>query len=258
MNHTKTRLTTRATSSGDVLNLAAPTSWEELSEEQFRYILLMMVMGIDVERLMILCFIRFTGIFIKRRTMDGYVCEHGKLKFILEAWQIAEFANQFGFLRHPERCRRCLGEIGDGKAPDVDLHGVDFRTYLTAENLYQAVAVSAQGGELSEDDKSILDEMVRIVYSTSQEGEFSDVERLSVFLWWTYIKSYFREMFPRLFRPGNPTGNYDPMAAMNAQVRALTDGDITKEEMVFTSDVWRALTELEAKMKEIDMIKSKR
>lgn len=43
--------------------------------------------------------------------------------------------------------------------------------------------------------------------------------------------------------------------AMNAQIRALTGGDITKEEAVLSMDTWRALTELEAKAKEAEDIK---
>ena len=40
--------------------------------------------------------------------------------------------------------------------------------------------------------------------------------------------------------------------AMNAQIRALTGGDITKEEAVLSMDTWRALTELDAKAKEVE------
>ena len=43
--------------------------------------------------------------------------------------------------------------------------------------------------------------------------------------------------------------------AMNAQIRALTGGDITKEEAVLSMDTWRALTELDAKAKEVDAFK---
>ena len=34
--------------------------------------------------------------------------------------------------------------------------------------------------------------------------------------------------------------------AINAQIRAFTGGDITKEEAVLSMDTWRALTELDA------------
>lgn len=37
------------------------------------------------------------------------------------------------------------------------------------------------------------------------------------------------------------------MGAMNAQIRALTGGDVTKERAVLQMDCWRALTELDAK-----------
>ena len=42
---------------------------------------------------------------------------------------------------------------------------------------------------------------------------------------------------------------------MNAQIRALTGGDIIKEEAVLSMDTWRALTELDAKAKEVEDIK---
>ena len=38
----------------------------------------------------------------------------------------------------------------------------------------------------------------------------------------------------------------------NAMIRALTGGDITKEEQILKMDTWRALTELDAKAKEAD------
>jgi hypothetical protein len=39
---------------------------------------------------------------------------------------------------------------------------------------------------------------------------------------------------------------------MNTQIRALTGGDITKEEQVLDMDCWRALTELDAKAKDYE------
>ena len=39
---------------------------------------------------------------------------------------------------------------------------------------------------------------------------------------------------------------------MNAQIRALTGGDITKEREVLKMDCWRALTELDAKAKDYE------
>lgn len=45
--------------------------------------------------------------------------------------------------------------------------------------------------------------------------------------------------------------------AMNAQIRALTKGDITKEKEVLAMDCWRALTELNAQAKEYEELNRK-
>ncbi len=42
----------------------------------------------------------------------------------------------------------------------------------------------------------------------------------------------------------------DMRAVMNAQIRALTGGDVTKEREVLSMDCWRALTELNEKARE--------
>ena len=44
--------------------------------------------------------------------------------------------------------------------------------------------------------------------------------------------------------------------AMNAQIRALTGGDITKEAVILQMDCWRALTELDAKAQEAQELRN--
>lgn len=41
---------------------------------------------------------------------------------------------------------------------------------------------------------------------------------------------------------------------MNAQIRALTKGDVTKELEILALDTWRALTELNAQAKEYQQL----
>ena len=43
--------------------------------------------------------------------------------------------------------------------------------------------------------------------------------------------------------------------AMDAQIRALTKGDVTKEAEVLQLDTWRALTELNAQAKEYEELR---
>ena len=44
---------------------------------------------------------------------------------------------------------------------------------------------------------------------------------------------------------------------MNAQIRALTKGDVTKEQQVLALDTLRALTELDAQAREYEELKKK-
>ena len=43
--------------------------------------------------------------------------------------------------------------------------------------------------------------------------------------------------------------------SMDAQIRALTKGDVTKEAEVLQLDTWRALTELNAQAKEYEELR---
>ena len=56
--------------------------------------------------------------------------------------------------------------------------------------------------------------------------------------------------FPHFFKntkEGEEPTMEDITMDIRAQVRALTDGDITKQQAVFETDCWAALTELDEK-----------
>ena len=49
----------------------------------------------------------------------------------------------------------------------------------------------------------------------------------------------------------------DMRKVIDAQIRALTKGDIVKEELVLQQDCWRALTELDALAREAEEFERK-
>ena len=53
----------------------------------------------------------------------------------------------------------------------------------------------------------------------------------------------------------SPDLSRQPQEAMDAQIRALTKGDVTKEAEVLQLDTWRALTELNAQAKEYEELR---
>ncbi|MDE7135692.1 MAG: hypothetical protein K2N91_03590, partial [Muribaculaceae bacterium] len=80
----------------------------------------------------------------------------------------------------------------------------------------------------------------------------------TVFYWFISVKDFYKRRFDHFFAGNvdeNALGSAAPSAkqiedAMNAQIRALTKGDISKEEEILNMPVLRALTELNAQARE--------
>jgi len=70
-------------------------------------------------------------------------------------------------------------------------------------------------------------------------------------------------MFPNFFKKVGGDSEAEPPSYdelrrnIDAQIRALTKGDITKEKEILSLDAMRALTELDAQAREYDEIRKK-
>ncbi len=265
MNTRKTLQTRQPSSSADGIHLFAPRSWDELSQEQLRYVLNLLVLH-DGERdvvktYMLYRFCGFTHIARRTRfTKEGPVClwecRFAGLEgvFYISSWQVQALIGQFAFIDNPEDCSVRLDDIAGLRAVDKLLHGVSFFNYLECEKYYQ-LAIATQ-------EPRYPDELARRLYRT-EEGEVApsmvldDGERLGTLMWFGHVKSVMAVHFKHFFKKveGASEKALTGMAfleAMNAQVRALTDGDVTKEQQVFDTDCWRALTELDQKAREAE------
>lgn len=123
------------------------------------------------------------------------------------------------------------------------LHGTPFSTYLAVENFYQGYIVSSS-------DEAI-DEMGRLLYP-GIAPPLTPAERYIVLLWASSLKASYTQLFPDLFHTSadNFAPPPDQREVMDAQIRALTGGDITKTAAVLAADTLTALTELNAKARE--------
>lgn len=255
----KTKLTTQHSSlqADGSLNLHVPHSWSELTQDQLRYVLTLLTQGWSEWQMRTYLFARFAGIKVLNEKKDGWLCEtdltDGKhVRFFLQLWQVQSFCEVFDYIFDGRGADNRLDHIGLYKAVDVELHEVAFANYLTADNYFQ---------DFLESDKTNiapLRSMACCLYLDGDNKEpdhidCTDVELMGVFLWFMFVKRNFSTSFPHLFKPASDNGEpYDKRAAMDAQIRALTGGDITKEEQIRCSDVWRALTELDAKAREAE------
>ena len=83
---------------------------------------------------------------------------------------------------------------------------------------------------------------------------------MSVFYWFASVKDLFARLYPHFFQTASQPDNLlggsrlpsgaQIQQAVNAMIRALTKGDITKEREILALDTHRALTELDAQAKE--------
>lgn len=255
-------------------NFEAPSSWAELSEDQLRYVL--SVMSIHHDRIVIKCYLlaRFCGLTVHKYTRTGWKCsvkcgesgENGDAKtgkvcervLYISAAEILSLLRNFDFIDKFTDFRP-LQRASDVLLTAVDsmLHDVSFYDYLNIEKNYQLFM-------LNQEDK-FLCKMAHLLYRTEdgsadETAHFEPYELLGVFMWFSSVKEYFAANFPHFFKPAREGGELrrvDILPAMQAQIRALTDGDVTKQQAVYNTDCWAALTELDNKAREAEEFKER-
>ena len=238
-------------SDDSVLHLTCPRSWEEMTQDQLRYALHIIGSGlyssVEGRTLMLL---RFTGIEVVKKTSGGWLCKveidgHRKdHRFHLQSWQVQDMIGQLEYVDSYEAFDVRLESIAGFKAVDGLLHRVMFKDYLNMEKYYQ--------GYLSTKEYRYALGLARLLYPGGVTV-VDDAEQIGCVMWFSYVKKVFSRHFRHFFRPAPNAGRpVNWIEQMNAQIRALTDGDITKEKMVLESDCWRALTELDAKAHEAE------
>lgn len=248
-------------------NFKAPSSWAELSEEQLRYVLY--ILSSNRDKIVAKChlLVRFCGLEVHKHTRTGWKCsvlcsvpgEMPKRKVlyistaeILSLLKNFDFIDKFTDFRPLQRASDVLLT-----AVDSMLHDVSFYDYLNIEKNYQLFM-------LNQEDK-FLQKMAHLMYRTAdgsadKTAHFEPYELLGVFMWFSSVKEYFAANFTHFFKPAREGGELrrvDILPAMQAQIRALTDGDVTKQQAVYNTDCWAALTELDNKAREAEEFKER-
>lgn len=234
------------------ITVQLPASWHALTRSQLYYVFSLIADNLSVDQMKAYCFFTFSGVTILHRYGNGYMLAKGEARLPMSAMDIAYAMRALDWLESVPDMPVLIDKIGRHRAVDEQLHGVAFGDYIACDNYYQ--------GYLQTQDTALLVEMAKILYS-AERIRINRAGKMSVFYWFTSVKSLFSRSFPYFFQPvsnvspDNLLEEGAPLAkritdAMNAQIRALTKGDVTKEDEVLKMDVWRALTELDALAKE--------
>lgn len=245
------------------IDFAFPDSWQDLSEKQLAFVFRLLADNIPMEQLKIFCLFRWNNVSVLANKGDGtYILglrKRDKTRknqqiFSVSPLQIAEILPSLSWLDSIPDFPIRIERIGWHKALPADFQEVPFEKFIMAENLYQGYleAMRESGGAGSKQAEELLDQLGSVLYD---KARFKPWQKVNCFYWFTSLKNLFSRLFPDFFRPSGGADNVDngPSTAldgMNAMIRALTKGDVTKEKEILKLDTWRALTELNAQAKE--------
>lgn len=235
------------------IDLAVPMGWHELSDAQLRYAFELIARNYTSDEIKTLCLCRWAGLSVRHRHNSDFICRLGKRTFRLSALQIAECLSALDWLDTIPPQPVCISRIGRYRPFAPDFSEVAFEKFIVCDNLYQ--------GYLATRRDDLLDQLASILYNHNlSPHNLSPAHRVSVFYWFASVKDLFARLYPHFFQTASQPDNLlggsrlpsgaQIQQAVNAMIRALTKGDITKEREILSLDTHRALTELDAQAKE--------
>ena len=239
-------------------NISLPTGWQSLSDSQLLYFFRQLSRNLPMEEILTLCLFKWGDITVLCRLYNGNYLVRQRHKPKQEAQltlrQIHSATASLDYLRYFPPSPVRITHIGNAQAIDKDFTEVPFSTFLSCDNYYQ--------GFLHTKNDALLKDLAALLYPNVKRKHLTKPYLYGCFYWFASLKWYFSGMFPHIFQPmpseptnllgSSPNIGEILRTAMNAQIRALTGGDITKEQAVLAMDTWRALTELDAKAKEAE------
>ena len=242
-------------------DIKVPNSWQSLSDSQLQYFFTQLSHDMPMEEILTLCLFKWADLRVLCKTNDGsYLVKRRreqKQETTLTIRQVQAATVSLDFLRQFAPLPVRISKIGRATAIEADFQDVPFSTFISADNYYQ--------GFLHTKNEALLSHLATLLYPKVKSHHLTKPLLLNAFYWFSSLKHYFSRLFPHFLQPMSSSSEdllgYAPpigevlRTAMNAQIRALTGGDITKEEAVLSMDTWRALTELDAKAKEVEDIK---
>lgn len=241
------RIAQEARLTSSCLDISLPKGWLELNESQLRYYawLSSRFSAGECKRLFL---IRLMG--LKRIGPQGgrFRCEIGGCAVLLDSEQLACAMATLSWLDSYNVAVRPDAMRGSAARHRLLQDDTTFYEYLMLENWWYAF--------LKSHDVGFLCRMAKTLYgfeASSLTGE----EQFLITLWYAGFKQEIQQFFPSYFKPsgGGGEGDAGMMEITDAQIRALTGGDVTKEQSVLDIQLWRALSELNSKAREADELR---
>ena len=238
-------------------NISLPTSWAELTDKQLLLVYDLFARDLSAAEVKTLCLVKWNRLKVLASLPDKrfIVKKKGEPEVALTSRQVQQATSVLDFLDTFAPMPVRISHIGKHKAIAADFEKVPFEQYLYVDNLFQ--------GYLNTQQDELLVQMAQVLYANDHVKP-TQAHLVGIFYWMASLKQYFAQMFSNFYKPvptGEGSGSLGDEQAdifrklrdnTNAQIRALTGGDITKEATIMKMDTWRALTELDAKAREAE------
>lgn len=244
--------------SSECINIVVPAAWGQLSREQFKLVCSILASDIYEDKKQIFIFLRLAGVEVLASSgSDKFLIKtkgkHGKIAVVLAsdlsaAVDSVAFVNDVPALSELSECIKAIHK----SAKSCDLSDMSFEEYLAMDSVYAGVLMTQK--------ESMLDDLARL-FAPSM-SRVKDWHRSAVLLWFSAVKKYLHERFRNffavdandVFASSNSMSPKDIRDGVDAQIRALTKGDITKESRILSMPVLRALTELDNLSREYKLL----
>lgn len=243
-------------------NVKLPKSWEELTQEQLRTVFRLMATGAAGAALTAKAFLIFAG--LKPEGDDIYRNRAGFLMKIGVS-QIAAAAMRLDFLTKMPTAAVRLDRAEDGTPckTGADFEDATFGEFLHTDGLF-LMYINNPGASADR-----LAEIAIMLYpGITDAAAASPLMNANIIIWLSGLKKQLAGMYPYLFAAPAAAGyeeTPDETAARSrratlSMIRALTGGDITKENDILQTAAHSALNELNEKAreaKELEAMKNK-
>lgn len=237
--------------SSEPLSVSVPSSWSELSPKKLILICRLFAADLFADAFDTILFFRLAGIkFIGYYDNNYFIVQFDKKFFLLNpsvgyaAWKALKWVHEVADISQIA----AIGKMIHKSALDIRLENASLAVFIAADSCYT--------GYISTQNTELADNLIKILCPKIKK--IKNWHRPAAVIWFSALKKYLSDRFSFLYSDRSEekifmASSVSPASireSADAMIRALTKGDITIEEKVLESNLYRALTELNQLAKE--------
>lgn len=253
----------------NTIDLRIPKAWEELTDKEARIIFgILATANADQAQARLRALLAINSIKVVARSAgadDRWLCRSRRTGlFELDGLTAARISAPLEFIHRPAAHPWRPGSFGSASPISAELYELTLGDWFVVFNTLQGVIVTEDYSLLDSLRPMLMKKKPLQVISSRRRAGFSPADRMALFFWILSYRDHMAHRYPELFRRAGadddaPAAITSDMLreSIDAQLRALTMGDVTKEEAVMALPIDRAFAELNAKAREYREIKEK-